>query len=459
MAIDSSNSEYPVWLIRYFNFLFPGSIYPKVMNVNSPHLIQILDELYPEHELIELTPNFALAADRATASQLDLECLAVIKNWLENSLGFQSEYDFPYQGIRERDSFVNHLVSGFCLKINGHKIVFIPSESLDTESYEIPQEWVDLSNWMGSYYLPVQVDLAGGYLRLWGAISYQQIKDKAKLDRVLRYYQVNFDDLCTNLDVLWASCELEPTSPLATPLPAARHSSIDRLGALLPAQVPRLAMPFSEWAAVLNSAEQLAEYQQAQGLRGSLLTRLSDWLTAQAQELADNWQAIEYLLDTLPSPAMPTALRSLPDLLPLIENPRGDEEMRWKAVDRLRAMEPDHPRLPIDRVRQLAEFQAGTDGSGLALTISQLAIADRRRAILIRLHAQQQECLPAGIKLSLLDPDNQPLQLSDETEYTAISRLQPLDSYIQLYFIADPEDVFGIRVSMDEHSYQENFVV
>jgi hypothetical protein len=430
------------------------------MKVQNRNIIQTLNELYPNHELIELTNDFNLPDGNITAIQLNLECMKVTKQWLEKKLGFESEYDFPYQGVLERDRFISQLVSGFCLKINGHKIVFIPSENLDTDSCEIPQEWVDLSNWMGSYYLPVQVDLEGQYLRLWGAISYQQLKEKGQLDRRLHYYQVEFADVVTNLDVLWASCELEPISLAPPVLLPARFSIAD----VVRTDVPRITIPFSQWAAILNSPEQLASYQRSSGLKDALVTCLSNWFTQLANDLSEDWQTIEAFFLARPSFRSTTLGRKerqdlvsmqIPDLVRLLEQAE-DEGLRWEAADHLRIRQPQHPKLPIQRIRDIGIKQSGI---ALSMEVSQLSIAQNRRAILVRVQAINHEFLPIGVTLALWDELGEPMMLADGQPYAATSRLQPRDNYIQLYFVVDSDDTFAIHVSLEEHSYQEFFTV
>lgn len=434
------------------------------MKVQNRNIIQTLNELYPSHELIKLTNNFNCPTENITAIQLNLECMRVTKQWLEKNLGFESEYDFPYQGVLERDQFISQLVSGFCLKVNGHKIVFIPSENLDTDSYEIPQEWVDLSNWMGSYYLPVQVDLEEQYLRLWGAISYQQLKEKGKLDRRLHYYQVEFNDVVTNLDVLWASCELESSNSAPMVVLAVSNSSIDRLVSLTRSEVPRITAPFSEWAAILNSPEQLASYQQAYSLNSSLVTRLSNWFTQQANDLSEDWQTIEAFFLAQPSFRSTVLGRKerqdlvsmkIPDLVRLLEQAE-DEGLRWEAADQLRIRQPQHRQLPVQKIRDIGIKQ---EGISLNMEVSQLSISQNRRAILVRVQATNYEFLPSGVKLALGDELGEPMLLADGQPYAATSRLQPRDNYIQLYFVADSDDTFAVHVSLEKHSYQEFFTV
>lgn len=455
---------------------------------NRDILFQNLGEIYSEHEWIDLNDYTQSIDPHLTPIELNLQCLEIVKKWIAAMIGLPVESEFPYLGDSQRDYLVSKLVNGFCLKVNGSKIVFIPSQNLDIAGCEIPQEWVDLPNWNADYYVPIQVDLEAKYLHLWGAITHAELKQTAELDPLFRDYQVDRAQMTANLDVLWASCELAPApkaaiSELVSLTPTQAQQTIDRLLSQSSFHFPRLLLPFSQWGAILDRADYLNWYLKTTA-PAPMFTNLSNWFAQQAANLEQSWQIVEQFINPpklqvafrgislKTDPEIHTAIQQLyrsqteiktpdrpigtADLVNLMEN-STDDNIRWKATEYLWTIDPNHPKLPVRRIRDLG-IQFVTNS--LALMISQLPIANERRAILLRVYPAGEELyLPAGVKLSLLDENSEPILLSVDRPFAAISRVEPQDNYIQLYFVADPRDRFDVCVSLGEQQFIEQFIV
>jgi hypothetical protein len=471
-----------------------------VMTSINRNILENIREIYPEHAWIDITDRSI--DPESTSIELNLECLKIIDRWLTDTLGFNCEYDFPYGGKLDRYRSISELVNGFCLKVNGHKIVFIPSQNLDLATCDIPQEWLDLGNWRGEYYVPVQIDLEAKYLHLWGSITDERAIDRGKLDPLFRYYRIDGTSFNPNLDVLWASCEFAPaiqqseTSSVATLTVAQARRSIDKIVNKTSTRPPRLALKFSEWGAILNSADYLERYLTAT----YPTTDLSNWLVKQVENISQCWETIDSFIDP-PQPQFafrslrsrlrrtinekkyrdipletpdqikmaieqlyrsqteiptPDKISSIDDLVTLIEA-ATDDNIRWKATEYLWIIDPQHPKLPTRRIRDLG-IQFAADA--LALMISQLPIDDRRRAILLRVYPLNDEIfLPAGVKLSVFDGMGEPILYASGKPFEAVSRREPRDNYIQLYFVADSRDRFELNVTLDTQQFTEYFVV
>lgn len=247
------------------------------MNANKFNFSELI-AAYPEHEWIDLIeyPEYMIDDD-TTSVDLNLHCKNIIKEWLETNRGLSSEEAFPYSGVAENDRLVSQLVNGFCLKIdNGEgiisKVIFIPSERIDIDSFEIAQEWVDLTNWLGDYYVPIQVDVDAQHLHLWGMITHQELKQTEEPDNeMFRYYNVDADRMTDNLEVLWTCCELAP-DPRSKNIPIlyfAGHGVtelIDRVKLEAGSNFDRLILDFEQWGAILNDPQYLNQYLQPQVL-------------------------------------------------------------------------------------------------------------------------------------------------------------------------------------------------
>jgi hypothetical protein len=66
--------------------------------------------------------------------------------------------------------------------------------------------------------------------------------------------------------------------------------------------------------------------------------------------------------------------------------------------------------------------------------------------------------LPAGVKLSIFDKDGAPVLVSAGNPFEAVSRNDPQDSYIQLYFVAEESNRFGVNVILDEQQFTEYLI-
>jgi hypothetical protein len=471
---------------------------------NRDILFQNLREIYSEHEWIDLN-NYTQSIDpHLTQIELNLQCLEIVKKWIAATLGLPVEYEFPYLGDSHRDCLVSKLVNGFCLRVNGSKVVFIPSQNLDLAGCEIPQEWVDLPNWTAEYYVPIQVDLEAKYLHLWGTITYGELKQTSELDPLFRDYQVDRAQMTANLDVLWANCELAPApkaaiSALVSLTATQAQQTIERLSSESSFHFPRLLLPFSQWGAILDRAEYLNWYLKTTA-PVPMLTNLGNWFAKQVDNVEQSWQTIEQFINPPQSQVAFRSLRShldrsinhktvrgmslqtdveihtaiqqlyrsqtelktadrlmeTADLVNLMEN-STDDNLRWKATEYLWTINPNHPKLPVKRIRDLGiQFAINS----LALMISQLPIANDRRAILLRVYSAGEDLhLPTGVKLSLLDENSEPILLSIDRPFVAISRAEPQDSYIQLCFVADIKDRFDVCVSLGEQQFTEQFIV
>lgn len=142
----------------------------------------------------------------------------------------------------------------------------------------------------------------------------------------------------------------------------------------------------------------------------------------------------------------PAHLEPVPALSQLIES-TTDEETRWKAIELLWKIKPDHPSAATRRVADLGMRLAGYP---VALMVATLPI-DGKRGILLRVYPMgNQAYLPQNLKLIGFDETGKTL-----LEVSARGQ----DNYIQFRFNADPGDKFSVQVSLGEASVTEYFIV
>jgi hypothetical protein len=461
------------------------------MNFKKTADISKLIDTYPEHVWIDLTEYTNYTIDyNTTPVDLNLQCKAIIEEWLKEYIGLQSEEDFPYSGEPQHDRLVSQLVNGFCLKINNDdgiisKVVFIPSEQIDINSFEVAQEWVDLTKWMGDYYVPIQVDVDAQYLHLWGMITHQELKQVEKPDdEMFRYYNVDSDRMVDNLEVLWTSCELAPdprSKSIPTLLFCAGHGVaeelIKRVKLEAGSNFERLILAFEQWGAILNDPRYLNQYLTYQTKTVDIpsddkstekVLVLRDWVLKQTKAIYQEWKSPQDFfqqpqlgfrgesLEELTLCPEITILRrnrdvniTVEDLVSSIQNAANQKE-RWDTIECLRTLDPNHSALPTYKLIDLGSF---FKGEYLSLLVSWIRTKADELSILIRLSSNKIKTpLPLGIKLSRLD------------EHGNISRCEQVErddelQCLQLIFAADFQDLFSIVVTLGDKQLTKDFEV
>ncbi|AFZ35646.1 protein of unknown function DUF1822 [Stanieria cyanosphaera PCC 7437] len=193
------------------------------------------------------------------------------------------------------------VVNGTSLAVGDHKLVIIPSEADDLSEIRVPQEWVDLPQWTGDYYLAVQVNLDDNYVRVWGYTTHQKLKTVGQYQASDRTYSLTEDHLITDLDVLllaWELCPEEVTQVEVAALPAMSatqaNNLIQRLGNV-DILLPRMAIPFQFWAALIKPEswrKRLVQQRRGLPVKGSVV----EWLKTEVANVVEEfgWRQVEF---------------------------------------------------------------------------------------------------------------------------------------------------------------------
>ena len=182
------------------------------------------------------------------------------------------------------------------------KLVLIPIEAEDTDELRVPQEWIDLPSWTADYYLAVQVNVDAGFVRIWGYTTHRNLK-QGSFNYGDRTYSLTEEQLICDLNALWVARELCPdevtqaaVEPIAE-LIADSDRLIERLGN--PEQLlPRLAVPFATWGALLENpqlCQRLAAARRGTPAKTPILKWFEQGLSELANELG--WQRLEISLE------------------------------------------------------------------------------------------------------------------------------------------------------------------
>ncbi|RCJ26145.1 hypothetical protein A6770_26810 [Nostoc minutum NIES-26] len=202
------------------------------------------------------------------------------------------------------------VVNGTAITFDNSRLVLIPSLAMDVDELRVPQEWLDIPEWVADYYLAIQVNPDDGWMRIFGYTTHYQLKNLGVYDASDRTYSLESDNLISDLNVLWVTRQLYPEetiratiSPLP-PLPQTQAETLlQRLGNA-DIKFPRLEVPFQLWGALLAHGgwrQKLYELRQGFAQQSSILQWFQDGVTNFAQQLG--WELRQFV-------ALPSGMRS-----------------------------------------------------------------------------------------------------------------------------------------------------
>lgn len=193
---------------------------------------------------------------------------------------------------------------------------------------------------------------------------------------------------------------------------------------------------FTEAWQDLKIMTQSADTQTALAFRyGNTNIDKKTWVREQIQQL--------FPLQTLPSQL------DFLNLLPQIIQATPEEETRWQAAEMLWEIDPYHPATGVRRVLDLGMELAGCP---LALMVALLEKSDQTISLLLRLSSMRERTtLPPNLRLMIYEHET----IIKEAK----SRLEPLDTSLQLKLIANIGERFSIKISLKEAIFQEYFII
>lgn len=308
------------------------------------------------------------------------------------------------------------VTNGTGISFNGKKLVLIPSEALDISELRVPQEWVDIPGWSADYYLPVQVNVESGYIRIWGYTSQVNLKEMGTYDNSDRTYCLDKEHLISNLSILWIARQVCPeeitkneTVPLAELATTQAENLLNRLGN---SQVinPRQEIPFTMWGALLeHGGWRQRLYEQRQGIHRQWSIR--QWMQTGVSEFAQQfgWGSV--------------------DLQPSFEGARGTT-------------------TPSGETTLIRKITISGDEYDL-LVHPKGRIGDRIWRFELR-RATAGEMIPVGVKLMLLTEDLQPFDGNQAQARTPVERI-----YVDVALGEDEEGlVWKTEPTSDDFEYE-----
>lgn len=374
-------------------------------------------EITPD-EIDRATPNPQLYSNPTGIHNalIDRICLTKFQIWLD-------EQDIVHHASFNDTELTTiwDVVTGCAIEIGKQRLILIPTDNLDRDELRVPQEWLELPNWAGDYYLGIQIDLDSRMMNIWGFASYQMLKDRGKYSTRDRTYSLNSDRLVSNLDLLWIAEELALTPRNIVPelpnLALERALELIQILSQSSPYAPRLALNFAEWGAILNNPTLRSQLYQTRNQRTEIVQapaptfHLVDWLREEfTNAIASGWENHQAVAVLSPS--------------------ENNTIARSKLID-----------LQVDLSRETVVLLVGIIPES----------GDRMRAI-VRVHpAIGSRYLPPQLQLSYLDAEGAILR-------TVTARTN--DDYIQLPAFTCPIGMeFNLQLQLQNTRSIERFIV
>jgi Protein of unknown function (DUF1822) len=404
-----------------------------ILNLNE------LMAIYPEQIWIDISPEEREKAWQQTQNQrysnaasrwnayLNCLCLNTFTRWIKEEPDLQETLKV-WSTDASLPSFWD-VVNGTKLTLGETALVLIPRDKSGFSEFRIPQEWVDIPNWAGNYYLAVSLNLEAGWMRVWGYATHEKIKKIGRCDRLDRTYVLEPEDLIADINVIWVARELFAAKKLAVePLPTLSKEQTEKLLEQLSHQTdysPRLDVSFEQWAAIVANGESRQQLYQLRLANQNIApnqpkaNNLSLWL----QNIFDGgWQSVDTMLGKQEKT--------------LAFQFRTDEALNDISVKGLK----------------LIDLGMDLKGNAVMLLVGLTPEIDKKVNIRVQLYpARGETYLPPNLKLGLLSQSGVTLQ---EVE----SRSQ--DNYIQLKRFKSPAGKgFTIQVALGDVRIKEDFVL
>lgn len=205
-------------------------------------------------------------------SYINYLSLYTLIDWFRNEQSLAEPVIYP---SAKSLSSIWEVVNGAGIKLGERQIVIIPCEISEFEEFSVPQEWVDIPEWVGDYYLAIQVNLEPEEDECWievcGFTTHSYLKNLGKYNFHDRTYAITVDNLIQDITVMEITLPLKMKAeiPELPHLSAVKAEELLQMFANSSIYSPRLRVndiTFEEWAALLvNDSWRQKLYEQRMG--------------------------------------------------------------------------------------------------------------------------------------------------------------------------------------------------
>ncbi|MEA5581878.1 DUF1822 family protein [Nodularia harveyana UHCC-0300] len=339
-------------------------------------------EIVPTSPPVEDNYSTPGGYQRAWLNQI---CLTTFLDWLQGEITPNARV---HPNRATLPSFWE-VVNGSAISFEDSRLVLLPTLAMDVDELRVPQEWVDIPEWVADYYLGVQVNPDEGWMRILGYTTHQQLKTLAIYDAGDRTYSLESDQLIPDLNVLWVTHQLyaeEIRRASVTELPPLPQTQAENLLQRLSnadIKFPRLEVPFPLWGALMaHGGWRQSLYELRQGIVQS--QSIGQWLQGSVSNFAQQlgWELRQFT-------ASPSGMRSL---------------------------ESQTSILGLSR-------QISVAGNTYELSISPKGNPEEQIWRFALRNGNPENMIPVGLQLRLLTEDLQPFPNNEDTATTPVAEL------------------------------------
>lgn len=442
--------------------------------------------------------------------------LTIFKDWYESDSNSKLDV-FPCN-----ISSVWEFVTGFAVQIGKIRLVLIPNEFRDTQEFSVPQEWVDIPEWVAHYYIAVQINLTDNYLRIWGYTSHDVLKNQGEYDKFERMYLLDGEDLLTDLNSLWVTQELD--SENLKPIKAINSSS--DLSSEIAKQIienyshpspysPRLDISFDDWSCLLQNNDWRQKFYQERlkqaNVRHQTFVQLSSWLKSNVLHLHEGWQDFEHFI-RIKQPQLyymrsqagnlrhgnsrfqPDDIESIKNQIEILKAYRNEDKSRQtteRLIDNLLFYLQNHKdkqqmkSLTDDAVKALIQVMRTTEYEDTRWTIAEnlwmldpenqnvgkrkikdlgMQLAGYAISLMISILEKADQTMAVLLRIYPMSqaclPESLKFTVLDEDNETFLeAESRGRDNFIQLTFSGSKGDKFGVKIAISQASFYESFVI
>lgn len=250
----------------------------------------------PQFQMQQQAYSTPGAYQRAWINQL---CLQAFLPWFREEFSSNAKV---YPNSAAVPSFWE-VVNGTAISFDTSRLILIPTLAMDGDELRVPQEWVDIPEWVADYYIAVQVNPDDGWIKIVGYTTHKNLKEKGVYDFGDRTYSLESEDLIQDMNVLWVTRQMNypealraEIAPLASIPQTQAENLLERLGNA-DVKFPRLTVPFPLWGALMTHGgyrEKLYELRQGLPQQWSIRQWLQTGVANLPQQLG--WRKKEFLM-------------------------------------------------------------------------------------------------------------------------------------------------------------------
>ena len=315
------------------------------------------------------------------------------------------------------------------------RLVLIPSHEEDMSQLRVPREWLDLPNWVGNYYVAVQINDDENYLQVWGYTTYEALKEKGYYDAIDETYALNIENLNEDLTLMYASIELYPCQRphlnFEYTLKPENISEIIKQLKSATMVLPRLEVPFHQWGIIMDNPDWRKSLKQSTQINTVADNNFEETVSKQVVHLlqwfensvVEGWQTLENLIDG--------------NNLNLAYSYRqGNSTVDAHLVERVKLID-----VPTNRGIQ-----------SLALVIILNKTDTGKFTLKFKLHAtEEKSLLPPTIKLQMLSSSHKIIQQAEARNRDSLIQLKQVTTNIGKQF--------KIQMVLDKFCWSESFAL